>query len=60
MKQRITYINDPEEDVVDPTQIPLKDGVLSISSFKAAKQDRVTFDFNELPQEVRISFLLRL
>jgi hypothetical protein len=53
MRQRITFIHNPEEEALDPTQIPFKDGVLSLRSWKAAKQDRATFDFNELPQEVK-------
>ncbi|KAK2765970.1 protease B nonderepressible form [Arachnomyces sp. PD_36] len=52
MKQRITFVNNPDGDPLDPTQIPFKDGVLSIRSWNAAKQDRASFDFTELPQEI--------
>lgn len=52
MKQRITYINRPAEETGDPTDIPFENGVLSLRSWSASKQDRITFDFQELPQEV--------
>ncbi|PGH08585.1 hypothetical protein GX51_01104 [Blastomyces parvus] len=51
MKKRITFIH-AAEGKFDPEQITVDNDSLSIQSLDAARQDRATFTFNELPQEV--------
>jgi hypothetical protein len=52
MRKRITFVHNAEGPF-DPKQAPLGNDVLSIRDLKAAREERVTFGFNELPQEVR-------
>jgi hypothetical protein len=52
MRKRITFVHDAEGPF-DPKQAPLGGDVLSIRSLQGAREERVTFGFNELPQEVR-------
>ncbi len=52
MRKRITFVHDAE-GAFDPKQASLGSNVLSIHFLKAAREERVTFGFNELPQEVR-------
>ena len=51
MRERITFTHDPE-DVFDPNQLQLGNSSLHVSNLKAAREDRFTFGFQELPQEV--------
>ena len=51
MKHRITYIRD-HDDGFTPKQIRVTNNALSISNLRAAKEHSLTFDLNELPQEV--------
>ena len=51
MRERITFVHSPE-DAFDPSQLRLENNTLHVSSLKAAREDRVTFSLQELPQEV--------
>ena len=51
MRERVTFVHSPE-DSFDPSQLRVENDTLHISSLKAAREDRVTFGFHELPQEV--------
>ena len=51
MRQRITFIQQPE-DSVDPETLKITKNSISTSNLKAAREDRITFGFDELPQEL--------
>lgn len=51
MKERITFFPN-EEDPYEPDQLHVKPTTLRVRSLKAAREDRLTFAFQELPQEV--------
>ena len=50
MKERITFIYDAE-DTFTPSQLQLENDTLYIDSLKAAREHRLTFALQELPQE---------
>jgi hypothetical protein len=55
MRQRITFIQEPQDSVNPKTiEITKKDTVSSLSAKNviAAREDRITFGFEELPQEL--------
>lgn len=54
MRQRSTYIYDPQEPV-DPSTLVVEKNSLEFQFLKAAREERLTFGFNELPQEVSTS-----
>ncbi|KAH6681729.1 PIG-X [Halenospora varia] len=51
MRQRITFIQRPE-DSVDPEKLKVTNNVISTKNIRAAREDRITFGFDELPQEL--------
>ncbi|TVY39528.1 Protein pbn1 [Lachnellula subtilissima] len=51
MRQRITFIQQPQESV-DPKSLKVTKNDISTTGLKAAREDRVTFGFEELPQEL--------
>src|ERR1700722_16419561 len=51
MRQRITLLHKPE-DAIDPNSITVTHNSLTVSWLKAAREDRITFGFDELPQEI--------
>ncbi|PGH13953.1 hypothetical protein AJ79_03368 [Helicocarpus griseus UAMH5409] len=51
MRQRITYIHEAQGKF-DPDQLTLTDNSLSVRSLHAAREERATFGFKELPQEL--------
>ncbi|EER37522.1 conserved hypothetical protein [Histoplasma capsulatum var. duboisii H88] len=51
MKKRITFIHGGEGKF-DPKQVILRNDSLTVQSLDAALQEKYTFAFNELPQEV--------
>lgn len=51
MRERITFVHGAEE-AFDPEQLRLDNDTLQVKSLKAAQEDRLTFSFHELPQEV--------
>jgi hypothetical protein len=51
MRQRITFLHKPE-DAIDPKSIKVTSDSLALSALKAAREDRITFGFDELPQEI--------
>lgn len=59
MRQRITFIHEPQ-DAIDPKSFQISDGKLGPSltlyRLKAAREDRITFSYDELPEEVRQIF----
>lgn len=57
MKRRSTFVHDSELNV-DPRQLQLSGDVFKIRELKAGREERLTFGFNELPQEVIQSFLI--
>ena len=52
MRQRITLLHLPE-DAIDPASIKITKVSLKVSGLKAAREDRLTLGFDELPQEIR-------
>lgn len=52
MRRRITYVHGPG-DAFDPSQLSLSSDTLSVTNLHAAKEERLTFGFSELPEEVR-------
>ncbi len=53
MRQRITLIHKPE-DAIDPKSIAVNDDSLAFSGLEAAREDRITFGFDELPPEISL------
>ena len=51
MRERITFVHDPE-DSFHPNQLQLSNSTLHVRGLNAAREDRFTFGFQELPQEV--------
>jgi hypothetical protein len=51
MRQRITFLQEPQ-DSVDPNLLKVTNNAISTSGVKAAREDRITFGFDELPQEL--------
>jgi hypothetical protein len=51
MRQRITFLQEPH-DSVDPKSLKITGSSISASNVRAAREDRVTFAFDELPQEL--------
>jgi len=56
MRRRSTFVHDPALDV-DPRQLYLSGDRFVIENLRAAREERLTLGFNELPEEV-ISFRL--
>jgi hypothetical protein len=56
MKQRITYVVNKPEDF-SPEQLEVKDDKFSLKNIHAAKEHRITFGLDELPEEVCYSSL---
>lgn len=52
MRQRITFIHKPE-DAIDPASIKVTSDTLSVSGLRAVREDKITFGFEELPQEIK-------
>jgi hypothetical protein len=51
MRQRITFLHKPE-DAIDPKSIRVTSNSLAVSGLEAAREDRITFGFDELPREI--------
>ncbi len=51
MRQRITFLQVPQ-DSVDPKLLKVTTNAISTTELKAAREDRITFAFDELPQEL--------
>jgi hypothetical protein len=51
MRQRITLLQDPQ-DSVDPKSVKVTGSSISTPKLRAAREDRLTFPFDELPQEL--------
>jgi hypothetical protein len=51
MRQRITFLQEPQ-DSLDPKLLEVTSDSISTKELKAAREDRVTFGFDELPQEL--------
>ena len=54
MGVRITFVHGAEDDF-DPNQLKVEGDSLHIRSLKAAREDRITFGYQDLPQEVRLN-----
>ena len=54
MRERITFIHGSEESF-DPKQLRVEKDAFHVTDLRAAREDRVTFGFQELPQEVFVS-----
>ncbi|KAM5456340.1 protease B nonderepressible form [Microsporum audouinii] len=52
MKTRLTYVYEGDSEF-DPAQATVNETSLSIRALKAAKQERILFDYTELPHEIR-------
>lgn len=53
MRLRSTYIYDSAEPF-DPSLLQVDENTLQFEFLQAAREERLTFGFNELPQEVSI------
>ena len=53
MRERVTFVHGSQE-AFDPSQLRIEKDGLHIASLKAAREDRLTFGFQELPQEVNL------
>lgn len=51
MRQRITLLHAPE-DAIDPNSVKITSNSLALPLLKAAREDRITFGLEELPQEI--------
>ncbi|KAM3068825.1 protease B nonderepressible form [Clarireedia jacksonii] len=51
MRQRITFLQQPQ-DAVDPKSVEVLKSSVSAKKIRAAREDRITFGFSELPQEL--------
>lgn len=51
MRRRITFLQEPR-DSVDPETLTVTDDVFETGQLRAAREDRITFGFDELPQEL--------
>jgi hypothetical protein len=51
MRQRITYLQEPQ-DSVDPSTLKVTKDSISSTNVKAAREEKITFGFDELPQEL--------
>lgn len=54
MKRRVTYVQRPETPF-EPHQASLSPTAISIRELDAAREDRITFGLNDLPEEVRMT-----
>lgn len=54
MKRRVTYVQHPETPF-EPHQASLSPSAISIHELDAAREDRITFGLNDLPEEVRMT-----
>lgn len=59
MKERITFIH-ASGDGFDPQQLRIDKATLHVKALQAAREDRLTFNVQELPQEVLTENLLYL
>ena len=53
MRQRITFLQEPENSL-DPKLLEVATNSISAKELKAAREDRVTFPLEALPQELRL------
>lgn len=51
MRQRTTFLHDGSADF-EPTSLEVTDRALTVKGLKAAREDRLTFRVDELPEEV--------
>ncbi|RDW78401.1 hypothetical protein BP5796_06253 [Coleophoma crateriformis] len=51
MRQRITFIQEPQ-DSTDPKSLKVSSNSIKTTNLKAAREDKITFGFSELPQEL--------
>ncbi|KAH6719600.1 PIG-X [Leptodontidium sp. MPI-SDFR-AT-0119] len=51
MRQRITFLQDPA-DSIDPSKLTVTSTSISTPELTAAREERITFGFDELPQEL--------
>lgn len=51
MRRRITFLH-RSEDAFAPSQLRTEKKALQVSDLKAAREDRFTFGFEDIPQEV--------
>jgi hypothetical protein len=54
MKQRITFLHRPE-DSIDPDSIHVGQSSFSVPSLQAAREDRITVSFDEVPDSIKPS-----
>ncbi|KAL8667585.1 MAG: hypothetical protein Q9202_000440 [Teloschistes flavicans] len=50
MKERITFIH-PQDNTFDPSQLSVNKHSVQIKGLKAAREERLTFSWHELPQD---------
>jgi len=51
MRQRITFLQEPQ-DSIDPKLLKVTSSSISADELQAAREDRITFGLDELPQEL--------
>lgn len=52
MRQRITYLQNPE-DSLDPKNLDVGKAHIKTRGLKAAREEKITFGFEELPKELQ-------
>lgn len=52
MRQRITFVHKPE-DAIDPKSLKVSNNSISIEALNAAREDKVTFSHDDLPQDIQ-------
>ena len=52
MRRRLTFIHNPSHNV-DDSELRLEGSELRIDGLEAAREERLTFSFKELPKEVQ-------
>jgi hypothetical protein len=51
MRQRITYLQEPN-DSIDPKTLEVGESHIRTKGLKAAREEKITFAFDELPREL--------
>ena len=51
MRERITFVHGADE-AFGPKQLIVEKDAIQVHNLKASREDRLTFSFSELPQEV--------
>lgn len=56
MKQRITYLLRDGDAEIESNQVEVTPSSVNVNGIDAAKEHRITLGFDELPQEVNVTW----